>query len=325
MVTGGAGFIGSNLVRHLLRETHCKVVVLDALTYAGDLMNLQGCVDGDRCVFVKGDITDAEMVDSVFAQHGIDAVMHLAAESHVDRSIASAEPFFKTNVLGTLALLEASRTYGVKRFVHVSTDEVYGSLTTEEPAFTEESRLRPSSPYAASKASSDHLVMSFVHTHDMDCVVTRCTNNYGPYQYPEKFIPVMVLNALADRRLPIYGDGLQIRDWLHVEDHCRALVLALENGTSGEVYNLGGSDEQQNAAVAKEILSLTGKSEDLIEHVTDRPGHDRRYGINAVKAQRELGWSPRQTFGSGLAETIDWYQKNQEWCNHIYRKINGVA
>lgn len=317
LVTGGAGFIGSNLVRHLLSSTDAEIVVLDSLTYAGNMESLVGPIDDPRCTFVKASITDRPSVRSVFDTHGIDYVMHLAAESHVDRSIMSAEPFIVTNVLGTLILLEESRRANVKRFLHVSTDEVYGALTDDEEAFTEEHQINPSSPYSASKAASDHVVQSFVTTHKMDCVITRCSNNYGPFQFPEKFIPLMTLNAIDGLRLPIYGDGLQVRDWLHVEDHCAALLLALLKGTQGAVYNVGGFGERKNIDVVSGILSAVGASSDQIEHVADRPGHDRRYAINHSKITSELGWKPQWTFDEGLAATIEWYQSNPTWCDHV--------
>ncbi|MFN4984527.1 MAG: dTDP-glucose 4,6-dehydratase [Ignavibacteria bacterium] len=317
LLTGGAGFIGSNLVRMLAGNDAYEVTVLDSLTYAGNLENIQDVVDGNRIRFVHGSITDRELIDRLLQESPYDAILHLAAESHVDRSIASAAPFVETNVVGTLTLLEAARHAGIRRFVHVSTDEVYGTLGPEDPAFTEETPLAPNSPYSASKAASDLLVRSFVHTHGMDAVTTRCSNNYGPFQFPEKFIPLMTLNAIEGRSLPVYGDGLQVRDWLHVEDHCRGIMLAYERGRSGEVYNFGGFGEEKNIVVAKAILKHVGKDETLLTYVTDRPGHDRRYAINPRKVQSELGWVPEWSFEDGLRSTVQWYQDNSAWCENV--------
>ncbi len=317
LVTGGAGFIGSNLVRHLAAMGRYRVVVLDALTYAGNLENLRGVVNGNQVVFVHGSINDAALVNNVLAEFSIDAVLHLAAESHVDRSIQSAAPFIETNVGGTLVMLEASVRHGVQRFVHVSTDEVYGSLGPHDAPFTEQSPLNPTSPYAASKAASDLLVLAFAKTHNLHAVVTRCSNNYGPYQFPEKFIPLITLNALEGRQLPVYGDGLQVRDWIHVQDHCSALVAVLEKGTSQEVYNVGGSCERENIHVLRSILAETGADHSLITHVTDRKAHDRRYAINSAKVMQELGWQASTRFETGLRETVAWYRSNSEWCNHV--------
>ncbi len=317
LVTGGAGFIGSNLVRRLLAQRSETVVVLDALTYAGNLENLAGCVDGERCRFVKGSITDRTLVDATLVDHQVDVILHLAAESHVDRSIASAAPFIDTNVTGTLVMLEAARAHGVRRFVHVSTDEVYGSLGPNDAPFTERSPLDPSSPYSASKAASDHLVAAFVRTYRLDAVITRCSNNYGPFQFPEKFIPLMILNALEGRPLPIYGDGQQVRDWLHVDDHCDALILAMDRGAGGQVYNIGGFGERRNLDIARAILHQVGASEDLLTHVSDRPGHDRRYAIDPSKTQADLGWAPQWDVERGLVATIDWYRQHSDWCDHV--------
>jgi dTDP-glucose 4,6-dehydratase len=318
LVTGGCGFIGSNLVRYLRRvRPEWKVVNLDKLTYAGNLENLIDLESDKGHVFVRGDILDREFVERLMREHAIDAVMHLAAESHVDRSILGPEVFVQTNVLGTQRLLEASRQYGgIKRFLMVSTDEVYGSLGPTG-AFTEHSPLQPSSPYSASKTSSDLLALAWHHTFGMDVVVTRCSNNYGRYQFPEKLIPLMVVNALHDKPLPVYGDGANVRDWLHVEDHCRALLLALEKGRAGEVYNIGGGSERKNIEIVKAILSLVGKPESLIRFVQDRPGHDRRYAIDPSKIRAELGWTPSQTFEQGLSETVRWYVDNREWWQRV--------
>ena len=317
LITGGAGFIGSNLVRHVLATTSYRIVIIDSLTYAGNLESLADCLSDERCSFVRGSINDRSIVRSTLSDFAVEAIIHLAAESHVDRSIQGAEPFAVTNVLGTLVLLEEARQMRVARFLHVSTDEVYGSLLPNDPPFTESSPLHPSSPYAASKASSDHFVMSYHVTHNLDTVITRCSNNYGPYQFPEKFIPLMTLNALEGRPLPIYGDGKQIRDWLHVTDHCTGILQALEKGVAGETYNFGGSNEQANIDVARLILHETGASERLLTFVTDRPGHDRRYAIDATKAATELGWSPLKTFADSLRETIAWYRTHSDWCDHV--------
>ena len=317
LVTGGCGFIGSNLVKFLLRErTDWKLVNLDKLTYAGNLENLRELEGDARHVFAKGGIENRELVEMVLREHKVDAVLHLAAESHVDRSILGPEVFIQTNVLGTQVLLDASRAAGVKRFVMVSTDEVYGSLGPTG-YFTETSPIQPSSPYSASKAAADLVTLAYGHTFHMDVVVTRCSNNYGRYQFPEKLIPLMVANALNDKPLPVYGDGANIRDWLHVEDHCSAILAALEQGKAGEVYNIGGGAERRNIDLVKGILGLLGKPESLIKFVTDRPGHDRRYAIDASKAKRELGWQPAHTFEQGLADTVSWYVENRAWWERV--------
>jgi len=317
LVTGGCGFIGSNLVKLLRAERpDWKVVTLDKLTYAGNLENLRELEGDDRHLFVRGGIENRELVEMVLREQKVDAVLHLAAESHVDRSILGPEVFIQTNVLGTQVLLDASRAAGVKRFVMVSTDEVYGSLGPTG-YFTETSPIQPSSPYSASKAAADLVTLAYGHTFHMDVVVTRCSNNYGRYQFPEKLIPLMVSNALSDKPLPVYGDGANVRDWLHVEDHCRALLLALEKGKAGEVYNIGGGAERRNIDLVKGILGLLGKSESLIKFVADRPGHDRRYAIDASKSKRELGWEPRHTFEQGLADTVKWYVDNRGWWERV--------
>ncbi|NVJ25179.1 dTDP-glucose 4,6-dehydratase [Myxococcus sp. AM011] len=317
LVTGGCGFIGSNLVRYLRRERpEWTVVNLDLLTYAGNLENLSDLEGDPRHVFVRGDISDRSLVEPLLSTHAIDAVLHLAAESHVDRSILGPEVFITTNVLGTQRLLEACRAQRVKRFVMVSTDEVYGSLGPTG-AFTESSPLQPSSPYSASKTSSDLVALAYHHTFGMDVVVTRCSNNYGRYQFPEKLIPLMVVNALHDKPLPVYGDGANVRDWLHVEDHCQALLRALEQGRAGEVYNIGGGAERRNIDIVKAILGLVGKPESLIQYVKDRPGHDRRYAIDPSKIRAELGWTPAHTFEQALAETVRWYVDHPTWWTRV--------
>ncbi|NNC16305.1 dTDP-glucose 4,6-dehydratase [Corallococcus exiguus] len=317
LVTGGCGFIGSNLVKYLRRERpDWKIINLDKLTYAGNLETLADLEGDPKHVFVRGDIANRELVEHLIVQHGIDAVMHLAAESHVDRSILGPEVFINTNVLGTQQLLEACRARGVKRFLMVSTDEVYGSLGPTG-AFTETSPLQPSSPYSASKTSSDLVALAYHHTFKMDVVVTRCSNNYGRYQFPEKLIPLMVVNALHDKPLPVYGDGANVRDWLHVEDHCQGLLMALEKGRAGEVYNIGGGSERRNIEIVKGILGLLKKPESLIQYVADRPGHDRRYAIDPTKIRTELGYQPKHTFEQGLADTVTWYMENRAWWERV--------
>lgn len=317
LVTGGCGFIGSNLVRHLRRvRPEWTILNLDKLTYAGNLENLADLEGDPRHLFVRGDVGNRELVEHLLARHRIEAVMHLAAESHVDRSILGPEAFIQANVLGTQQLLEASRKHGVRRFLMVSTDEVYGSLGPTG-AFTEHSPLQPSSPYSASKASADLLALAWHHTFQLDVVVTRCSNNYGRYQFPEKLIPLMVVNALHGKPLPVYGDGGNVRDWLHVEDHCAALLLALEKGRAGQVYNIGGGAERRNLEIVKGILSLLGKPESLIRFVQDRPGHDRRYAIDPTKIRTELGWQPAHTFEQGLEETVRWYVDNPGWWERV--------
>jgi dTDP-glucose 4,6-dehydratase len=316
LVTGGAGFIGSNFVHYMLnRYPEYQIINLDALTYAGNLENLESVQDNPRYTFVKGDIADRELVNGLFEQ-GVDAVVHFAAESHVDRSILEPDVFVKTNVLGTQVLLDAAKKYAVKKFVHVSTDEVYGTLG-ETGLFSETTPLAPNSPYSASKAGSDLLVRAYHETFGLPVNITRCSNNYGPYQFPEKLIPLMISNALNDKALPVYGDGLNIRDWLYVEDHCSAIDLVLHKGVDGEVYNIGGNNERTNIQIVKTILQELGKPESLIQFVQDRPGHDRRYGIDATKIRTELGWQPKHNFETGIKETIRWYLDNQEWWKRI--------
>ena len=330
LVTGGAGFIGSNLVRFLLRGER-QVVNVDKLTYAGNLENLSGLEMDSRYRFERGDIADPGQMNRVFEEHRPDVVMHLAAESHVDRSIEDAAPFIRTNVQGTQVLLDCSLRTGVRRFVHVSTDEVYGMLREDDPAFTEDHPIDPSSPYSASKASSDLLVMACHRTHGLEAVITRCSNNYGPYQFPEKLIPLMIRNALADEPLPVYGDGRNIRDWIHVKDHCRALAVVMDNGAPGQVYNMGGQAEVRNLDVVRGILRILGKPETLIRFVKDRPGHDWRYAMDIRKIQGELGWAPSVSFEEGLEETVSWYRENPQWVDHVisgeyreyYQRIYG--
>lgn len=313
LVTGGAGFIGSNFIRHMLR-VHDDVVVVnyDKLTYAGNPESLRDLSDQGRYCFVKGDVCDRQAVEQVFNTHSIGSIVHFAAESHVDRSILGPAVFVQTNVVGTQVLLDVSRERGVERFLHVSTDEVYGSLGPTGK-FTESTPLHPNSPYAASKAASDLLALAYHHTYGLPVVVTRCSNNYGPYQFPEKLIPLMIINALNDKPLPVYGDGLNVRDWLHVEDHCSALDTILEGGRSGEVYNIGGNNEWKNIDVVRQVLKELRKPEGLISFVKDRPGHDRRYAMDSAKLMSELDWQPRRSFEQGLAETVAWYVTNTEW------------
>ena len=312
-VTGGAGFIGSAFVRLLLEELPaCRVTNFDALTYAGNLDNLVG-LDPSRHRFVRGDICDPSSVLGAL-EEGADAVFNFAAESHVDRSIHSAAEFVRTNVLGAQVLLDAARERKVKRVVQVSTDEVMGSLPERDDAFfTEESPFEPNSPYSASKAAAEHLCRAALHTHGLDVVTTRCGNNYGPRQFPEKFLPLMLSNALRDEPIPVYGDGRNVRDWIYVEDHCRAILAAFERGRAGEVYNIGARNERRNLEVAESVLDALGKPRSLLKFVKDRPGHDRRYAIDPSKAERELGWLPRETWETGLAKTVLWYAENAEW------------
>ena len=318
LVTGGAGFIGSNFV-HLLCEERpdVRIVNLDALTYAGNLENLTEIEGKDTYTFVHGDITKEEDVERAFAAcEGAISVVHFAAESHVDRSILSGMPFVQANVAGSQVLLDVSRKHEVERFVHVSTDEVYGSLG-DTGFFTESTPLAPNSPYSASKTASDLLVRAAIHTHGFPGLITRCSNNYGPYQFPEKLIPLMIANATEDKPLPIYGDGMYVRDWLYVRDHCEAILAVLEQGADGEVYNIGGHNEYPNIDIVKLILATLEKPESLITYVKDRPGHDRRYAIDASKIERELGWKPRFTFEEALPMTIRWYQSNPLWLQRV--------
>jgi dTDP-glucose 4,6-dehydratase len=314
-VTGGAGFIGSCFVRAALAsDPALEVLNVDLLTYAGNPANLSGVEEasGGRYRFLKADIADRAAMEEVLCGEHFDAVVNLAAESHVDRSIESGESFVRTNVLGTSTLLDAARRGGVKRFLQVSTDEVYGSLGPEG-CFTEQSPIKPSSPYSASKAGADLLALAAGHTYGMEVLVTRCSNNYGPRQFPEKLIPLMILNALSGKRLPVYGDGLNVRDWIHVEDHCSALLAVLFRGRAGEVYNIGSGGEMRNMDVVKMILAELGRPESLIEFVRDRPGHDRRYAIDSAKVQGELGWTPVHRHEDGIRATVRWYVENPQW------------
>lgn len=316
LVTGGAGFIGSNFLHYVLAHRDYDLCNLDALTYAGNLENLRSIEDDERYRFFKADIADAEAVDETLRQAKPDCIVHLAAESHVDRSVQDARPFVTTNLLGTQVLIDAAMRHGVERFVHVSTDEVYGSLGPEG-RFSEDSPIQPNSPYSASKAGSDFLVRAAHHTHGFDTRITRCSNNYGPYQFPEKLIPLMVANAMDGEPLPVYGDGQNVRDWIHVEDHCRGILTVLEDGVAGEVYNLGGNAERSNIDVVRRLLELVGKGEELIRFVKDRPGHDQRYAIDGAKVERELGFTPNWTFEDGLAATVQWYRDNAEWTARV--------
>ncbi|WP_145410978.1 dTDP-glucose 4,6-dehydratase [Paenibacillus xylanexedens] len=316
LVTGGAGFIGSNFVMYMLdQHPDYEIINVDALTYAGNLENLKSLETNTRHTFVKADITDAAEMDRLISQ-GVDIVVNFAAESHVDRSILEPDVFVRTNVNGTLALLEAAKKHHITKFVQVSTDEVYGSLGPTG-LFTEETPLQPNSPYSASKAGGDLLVRAYHETFGLPVNITRCSNNYGPYQFPEKLIPLMISHALGDKTLPVYGDGLNIRDWLYVEDHCSAIDLVIHQGRNGEVYNIGGNNERTNVHIVHTILEQLGKPESLIQYVQDRPGHDRRYGIDPTKTITELGWKPKHTFETGIQDTIQWYLDNQEWWTRI--------
>jgi dTDP-glucose 4,6-dehydratase len=335
LVTGGAGFIGANFVLDWLAQSNETVINLDQLTYAGNRENLASLAGDQRHFFVQGNIGDSDLVASLLAQHQPRAIINFAAESHVDRSIHGPEDFIQTNIVGTFRLLEAVRAYWNNlqgeakqnfRFLHVSTDEVYGSLVKDEPAFTENNRYEPNSPYSASKAASDHLVRAYHHTYGLPVLTTNCSNNYGPYHFPEKLIPLMIVNALAGKPLPVYGDGQQIRDWLYVKDHCSAIRRVLEAGQVGEVYNIGGWNEKPNIDIVHTVCALLdelhtradGKSySEQITYVTDRPGHDRRYAIDASKVERELGWKPAETFDTGIRKTVQWYLENQGWVANV--------
>ncbi len=320
LVTGGAGFIGGNFIQYMLRKhPEDQIICVDCLTYAGDLETLEPVWDNPNFSFYKADITDRDGIDQVFQVEQPDMVVNFAAESHVDRSIEDPGPFLQTNVIGTQALMDACRKYGIQRFHQVSTDEVYGDLTLDQPDvfFTEETSVHASSPYSASKASADLLVLAYYRTYGLPVTISRCSNNYGPYQFPEKLIPLMITNALNDKPLPVYGQGVNVRDWLYVEDHCQAIDLILRKEKVGEIYNIGGHNEMHNIDIVKLICQKLGKSEDLITFVTDRKGHDLRYAIDPTKIQEELGWQPETTFDEGIQKTIDWYLENQEWWEHI--------
>ena len=320
LVTGGAGFIGGNFVYYQLKNhPEDRVVCLDKLTYAGNLSTLQEAMKCEQFRFVRGDIADREAVYALFEQEKPDVVVNFAAESHVDRSVTNPEIFLTTNILGTSVLMDACRRYGVGRYHQVSTDEVYGDLSLDRPDlfFTEETPIHTSSPYSASKASADLLVMAYHRTYGLPATISRCSNNYGPYHFPEKLIPLMITRALADEPLPVYGEGLNVRDWLYVEDHCSAIDLIIRRGRVGEVYNIGGHNERTNMQVVKTILKALGKPESLIRHVTDRPGHDRRYAIDPSKIHRELGWLPKTTFDEGIQKTVRWYLDNRQWWEEI--------
>jgi dTDP-glucose 4,6-dehydratase len=332
LITGGAGFIGSNLVQYALAHTANRIAVVDKLTYAGSLLNLEAPLKDPRVTFLRADIADRDAMARAFAEHQPTAVLNLAAETHVDRSIDGPRPFIDTNIGGTFTLLETARAFvgglapaarDAFRFLHVSTDEVYGSLG-DEGQFSEETAYAPNSPYAASKAAADHLVRAYVHTYGLPALITNCSNNYGPFQFPEKLIPLMILNAIDGRPLPIYGDGGNVRDWLHVEDHCAGLLLVLAKGRVGEKYNVGGGNERTNVEIVDricdavdELRPASASRRALKTFVPDRPGHDRRYAIDAVKIRQELGWSPRHTFESGLSETVRWYIDNRDWCEQV--------
>jgi len=317
LVTGGAGFIGSSFVRYVLRtQPGVEIVNYDLLTYAGNLRNLEEVASDSRYSFVRGDIADNDSVRAVFEAHRIDAVVNFAAETHVDRSIEDSTPFVRSNIVGTQCLLDNARRFRVSRFVQISTDEVYGSLGPEG-AFREDTPIDPSSPYSASKAGADMLVLSYFRTHKFPIVITRCTNNYGPFQFPEKLIPVLISNAMNDRSLPIYGDGLNVREWIFADEHSRAVWLALTRGGDGEVYNIGSGQEKTNLEVVRAVLTLLGKPESLITYVKDRPGHDRRYAMDCSKIRREWGWKSEIEFSEGLAQTIGWYKSHQDWMREI--------
>lgn len=317
LVTGGAGFIGSNYINHILGERDDYFIVnLDKLTYAGNPANLKPSEQKKNYQFVRGDICNAELVSYIFQKYNIKYVIHFAAESHVDRSILGSQIFYQTNVIGTNVLLETARKYNVEKFLHVSTDEVYGSLGAEG-LFTENTPISPNSPYSSSKAASDMMVLAFYHTYGMPVVMTRCSNNYGPLQFPEKLIPLMIINALNGKKLPVYGDGMNVRDWIYVIDHNRAINLVFEQGRIGEVYNIGASNEMPNIKIVKLILEKLGKDESLIEYVKDRPGHDRRYAIDSSKIQNELGWKPAFMFEEAIEHTVQWYLGNKGWWSDI--------
>jgi dTDP-glucose 4,6-dehydratase len=317
LVTGGAGFIGSNFINYILSNRNDIFIVnLDKLTYAGNLQNLKGIEKNPNYTFIKGDIVNDELVSYIFQKHEITHVINFAAESHVDRSILGSEIFFRTNVLGTNVLLENAKRFGVEKFVQISTDEVYGSLGPEGQ-FEETTPLQPNSPYAASKAAADMMALAFHHTYNVPVLITRCSNNYGPYQFPEKLIPLMIINALNNKKLPVYGDGLNVRDWIYVIDHNKAVEFVMDKGKVGEVYNIGAKTEKPNIEIIKLVLKQLGKTEALIEYVKDRPGHDRRYAINSAKIERELGWKAEHSFENAIQDTIKWYVDYEKWWKEI--------
>lgn len=319
LITGGAGFIGSNFIIYILKKyPDYKITNLDALTYAGDKKNLKSLENNPNYTFIKGSICDKKLVDQLMKE--TDIIVNFAAESHVDKSIDNPEDFILTNILGTYILLHSALTHNKKRFHHISTDEVYGSLSLTEQAFSEITAYDPRSPYSASKASSDHLVSSYFHTYGLPITISNCSNNYGPYHFPEKLIPLAITNILTNKKIPIYGDGSQIRDWLHVSDHCRAIDLIIHKGTLGETYCIGGNSEFTNKELLFKIVSLMNKDDSIFEYVTDRPGHDKRYAINFSKIEKELGWKPEITIDKGLEETIIWYQNNKEWWGNKIKK-----
>lgn len=341
LVTGGAGFIGSNFVHYLLK-THpdVKIINLDVLTYAGSRENLKELPDPSRHTFVHGDICDQKLVDELLHSHQVDTLVHFAAETHVDRSILNPEPFLRTNIQGTFTLLEAARRYWLEekafpresvRFHHVSTDEVFGTLQPGDPPFSETTNYSPNNPYSASKAASDHLVRAYQHTYGLPVTISNCSNNYGPYQFPEKLIPLMIANALSGQQLPIYGDGGQIRDWLFVEDHCEAILKIIQSGVSGETYNVGGDNQPTNLKLVETLCEILDECQpnsphiphtSLMRHVTDRPGHDRRYAMDITKIRSELGWQPRQSLASGLMKTVEWYLKHTEWVETVRKQVD---
>lgn len=324
IITGGAGFIGSNFVRHMLNTyPEYTIVNLDLLTYAGNKASLSDLMNNPKHIFVEGNITDRDLLDKLISEYKVDGIINFAAESHVDRSILNPEVFVETNIQGTLALLDATRKHSLKKYVQVSTDEVYGSLGAEG-YFTEDTPLAPNSPYSASKAGADMLVRSYFETYGMDVNITRCSNNYGPFHFPEKLIPLMITNAMDQKNLPIYGDGENIRDWLHVTDHCAAIDLVFHKGKSGEVYNVGGHNERTNNQIVDLIVDRLNVSKDLVKYVEDRLGHDRRYAIDPIKLETELGWKPKYTFDTGIVETIDWYLANEVWWRPLKEKAELV-
>ncbi|MDY6786834.1 MAG: dTDP-glucose 4,6-dehydratase [candidate division WOR-3 bacterium] len=324
LVTGGAGFIGSNFIHYIMDNTDYNIFNLDKLTYAGNLENLRDIEESGRYTFIKTDITDMSKIEDALSELDMDIIINFAAESHVDRSILNADDFIETNITGTYNLIKYAEANNVKRYMQVSTDEVYGSLEPDEPPFTEINPLDPTSPYAASKASADLIVMSYIKTHKFPGIITRCSNNYGPYQFPEKFIPLVIYKAVNGEKIPLYGDGLNVRDWIHVKDHCRALAMVMENGREGEVYNIGAENEKPNIEVIETILDITGASGNLIEYVRDRKAHDRRYAIDNTKIREELGFEPRMDFASGIEDTVKWYRDNSSWLERCmdgsYRK-----